>query len=279
MRNLALQDIEIGLFLEALYQGYGYDFRHYAKASLKRRILGLTSALQCGSVSELIPRLLHEEAFLNQVLGHLSVPVSDMFRDPPVFLTLRNHVLPLLATYPRFNIWQAGCATGEEVYSLAILLEEAGLLDRVQIYATDINDGALQSAEDGIFPLRSLEDYRRNYQSAGGKADLADYYTAGKDFFRMKERLRKKIVFAHHNLVSDGVFCEVQLILCRNVMIYFDNTLQKRVLALFHESLVRGGILCLGTQESIRSVEGEHLFTLLYPGSMIFQKVSHPFDG
>jgi chemotaxis protein methyltransferase CheR len=272
MEPAKIQDIEIGLFLEALFQRHGYDFRHYAKASLKRRILAMAAAARCRNVADLIPRLLHDEDYLAEALAQLSVPVTEMFRDPPVFKSLRETVLPRLATYPRFNIWQAGCATGEEVYSLAIMLEEEGLLDKAQIYATDINDSALQRAEDGIFPVRCLEEYQRNYKAAGGKTELADYYVANAGFFRIHERLRKKIVFAHHNLVSDGVFCEVQLILCRNVLIYFDNTLQKRVLELFHDSLVRGGFLCLGTRESLRTVETEQLFAAVNREAMIFHK-------
>lgn len=267
-----IQDIEIHLFLETLFQRYGYDFRNYSKASLKRRILAVASNARVNTIAELIPRLLHDEDYLLEVLAQLSVPVTEMFRDPFVFRTLREKVLPLLATYPRLNIWQAGCASGEEVYSLAIMLYEAGLLERTHIYATDINDHALQSAEDGIFPTRYLEEYQRNYKAAGGKYNLADYYVANADFFRIHEPLRTRIVFAHHNLVSDGVFCEVQLILCRNVLIYFNDTLQKHVLELFHDSLGRGGFLCLGTRESLRSVETQRLFTPISREAMIFQK-------
>lgn len=267
-----IQDIEIGLFLDALYQRYGYDFRNYARASLKRRVQAVAINANSRSIAELIPRLLRDEDYLPVVLSQLSVPVTEMFRDPAVFRALRETVLPRLATYPRFNIWQAGCATGEEVYSLAIMLEEEGLLERAQIYATDINDSALQSAEDGIFPVRTLDEYQRNYQAAGGKAKLSDYYVANSDFFRIHERLRQKIVFAHHNLVSDGVFCEVQLILCRNVLIYFNEVLQKRVLQLFHDSLVRTGMLCLGTRESLRAVEQEKWFVAVDRSAMIFHK-------
>ncbi|TAK64561.1 CheR family methyltransferase [Methylobacter sp.] len=269
MEESKIQDIEISLFLDALLQRHGYDFGNYAKASIKRRVLGLASA-QCQSVAELIPRLLHEEDYLAEVISQLSVPVSAMFRDPPVFKTLRETVLPLLKTYPRINVWQAGCATGEEVFSLVIMLEEEGLLERTQIYATDINDIVLHKAEDGIFPMRNLAEYERNYKSAGGKAMFSDYYIANDEFFRIHEHLRQKIVFAHHNLVSDGVFCEVQLILCRNVLIYFNDELQKRVLNLFHKSLVRNGFLCLGTRESLRAVEAQHIFTVHNQECMIF---------
>ncbi len=267
-----LQNIEIGLFLDALFQRHGYDFRNYAHASLKRRVLAVAAAANCPRVADLIPKVLHDEGFLLTVLTHLSVPVTEMFRDPPVFKALRETVLPLLASYSRLNIWQAGCATGEEVYSLAILLAEEGLLERTQIYATDINDEALHKAEDGIFPTRYLEEYTRNYQNAGGKATFSDYFTAGNNFLRMQPHLRQKIVFAHHNLVSDGVFCEVHLVLCRNVLIYFDNTLQGRVLQLFHQSLARGGFLCLGTRESLQAGAAASQFQAIDQGLMIFRR-------
>ena len=269
-----LENIELGLFLEAVFQCYGYDFRNYSKASIKRRVLALAGDFQCDSIAALIPRILHEEGMQDEILAHLSVPVTEMFRDPSVFKALREQVLPLLGTYPRLKIWQAGCATGEEVYSLAILLEEEGLLDRTQIYATDINDLALHQAEDGIFPISRLKEYERNYVSAGGKRLLSDYYVANAKFFRLDERLRNHIVFAHHNLVTDGVFCEVQLILCRNVLIYFDASLQSRVLSLFHDSLGRHGFLCLGTRESLRAAKTAGLFSEINRECMIFRSES-----
>ncbi len=267
-----VETIEIELFLEALFQRHGYDFRQYAKASMKRRVQALAAALQCKNIAGLIPRILHEESLLDEVLPQLSVPVTEMFRDPQVFKALREQVLPRLATYPRLKIWQAGCASGEEVYSLAILLEEEGLLEHSQIYATDINSVALRKAEDGIFPVSRLDEYERNYASAGGRLRLSDYYVANAGFFRMAERLRKRIVFAHHNLVSDGVFCEVQLVLCRNVLIYFNGQLQSRVLRLFHESLGRHGFLCLGTRESLRAATSSVLFHEVDPACMIFHR-------
>lgn len=272
MDDIELRNLEIDLLLETLYRRYGYDFRDYAKASLTRRALAATAAAGYQRVAEMIPRLLHDQDFLAQLLAQFSVPVTEMFRDPLVFKNLRENVLPRLATYPRFNIWQAGCASGEEAYSLAIMLEEEGLLERAQIYATDINDPALRRAEDGIFSMRHLEEYQRNYRAAGGKSELSDYYVASAGYFRIQEKLRRKIVFAHHNLVSDGVFCEVQLILCRNVLIYFNNVLQGHVLHLFHDSLGRGGFLCLGMRESLRSVEAKDLYQVINRESMIFQK-------
>lgn len=246
-----LEAIELDLFVRALQQGYGYDFSQYAPASLKRRVRQLVRVHGTGTISALTGRLLHEPAFLQPVLAGLSVPVSDMFRDPPVFQALRERVLPLLASYPRINIWQAGCANGQEVYSLAILLEEAGLYERSHIYATDFSSLALEHAQEGIYPAKEAQLWSRNYQAAGGLRSLADYYSARYDFIKLDQRLRRNVTFANHNLVADKVFCEAHLVLCRNVLIYFANPLQNRVLELFRDSLVRGGMLCLGLRESL----------------------------
>lgn len=246
-----LDDIEIELFVRALKLRHGYDFSQYAPASLKRRVLQLVHAQATGTVSHLITRLLHEPDFLPVVLEGLSVPVSEMFRDPDVFLALREQVFPVLASYPQINIWQAGCAHGQEVYSLAILLEEAGLYDRTQIYATDFNESALKQAQEGIYPAREAQLWSRNYLAAGGSHTLADYYSARYELIKLDQRLRRNVIFANHNLVTDEVFCEAHLVLCRNVLIYFSDPLQDRTLALFRDSLVRGGFLCLGTRESL----------------------------
>ncbi|AIF49334.1 CheR family methyltransferase [Dyella japonica] len=249
--DTSLDDIEIELFIRALKLRYGYDFTQYAPASLKRRVLQLAHAQEAATVSELTTRLLHQPDFLPVALEGLSVPVSEMFRDPDVFLALREQVLPVLASYPQINIWQAGCAHGQEVYSLAILLEEAGLYDRTQIYATDFNESALRHAQEGIYPAREAQLWSRNYLAAGGKHTLADYYSARYELIKLDQRLRRNVIFANHNLVTDEVFCEAHLVLCRNVLIYFSDPLQDRTLALFRDSLVRGGFLCLGTRESL----------------------------
>ena len=204
-----------------------------------------------GTVSELTSRLLHEPGFLDTVLEGLSVPVSEMFRDPEVFRALREQVLPVLASYPQINIWQAGCAHGQEVYSLAILLEEAGLYERTQIYATDFNESALRHAQEGIYPAKEAQLWSRNYLAAGGSYSLADYYSARYELIKLDQRLRRHVTFANHNLVTDEVFCEAHMVMCRNVLIYFSDPLQDRTLALFRDSLVRGGFLCLGTRESL----------------------------
>ncbi|SFS07542.1 chemotaxis protein methyltransferase CheR [Dyella sp. OK004] len=249
--DVALEDIEVELFVRALQLGHGYDFSQYSPASLKRRVLQLVQTQQTGTISELTARLLHEAGFLQTVLEGLSVPVSEMFRDPDVFRTLREQVFPLLASYPQINIWQAGCAHGQEVYSLAILLEEAGLYERTQIYATDFNESALRHAQEGIYPAKEAQLWSRNYLAAGGSHTLADYYSARYELIKLDQRLRRNVIFANHNLVTDEVFCEAHLVLCRNVLIYFSDPLQDRTLALFRDSLVRGGFLCLGTRESL----------------------------
>jgi chemotaxis protein methyltransferase CheR len=246
-----IEDIEVQLFVRAMQLRHGYDFSEYAPASLKRRVQQLVRTHGVASISELNSRVLHEDGFVTRVIEGLSVPVSEMFRDPPVFRALRDKVFPVLASYPEINIWQAGCAHGQEVYSLAILLEEAGLYDRSRIYATDFNDAALAIAADGIYATREARDWSRNYMEAGGSHSLSDYYSARYDFIKLDQRLRRNVTFFNHNLVTDEVFCEAHLILCRNVLIYFSNPLQDRTLGLFRDSLVRGGFLCLGTRENI----------------------------
>lgn len=246
-----IEDIEVQLFVRAMQLRHGYDFSEYAPASLKRRVQQLVRTHDTGTISELNRRLLHEDGFVARVIEGLSVPVSEMFRDPSVFRSLRDKVFPVLASYPEINIWQAGCAHGQEVYSLAILLEEAGLYERSRIYATDFNDAALAVAAEGIYATREARDWSRNYMEAGGSHSLSDYYSARYDFIKLDKRLRRNVTFFNHNLVTDEVFCEAHLILCRNVLIYFSNTLQDRTLGLFRDSLVRGGFLCLGTRENI----------------------------
>lgn len=272
MDDAEIADIEFRLFVKAMLWRHGYDFRHYAKASLKRRVQALMQAAGCSNVSQLLPRLLHEEGFLRFALSTLSVPVTEMFRDPPVFMALRREVLPLLASYPHINIWQAGCATGEESLSLAILLKEEGLLHKAQIYATDINDAALEHAGEGIYPEASVELGARNYAQAGGKAAFEDYFVSSHGFSRACNEIREKISYAHHDLVSDGVFCEVSLVVCRNVLIYFDHELQKRVMGRFVDSLARGGFLCLGTREFLHSSGAQEQFKAVDAQCRIFKK-------
>jgi chemotaxis protein methyltransferase CheR len=268
----ALEEIELDLFVRALRQRHGYDFSQYAPASLTRRVRQLVQAHGSGTISALTGRLLHEPAFVFAVLEGLSVPVSDMFRDPPVFRVLRERVLPMLASWPRINIWQAGCANGQEVWSLAILLEEEGLYERCQIHATDFNPAALQRAQEGIYPAREAQAWSRNYLEAGGRRSLADYFSARYEFIKLDQRLRRNVSFANHNLVTDKVFCEAQLVLCRNVLIYFANPLQDRVLGLFRDSLVRGGFLCLGLRESLDFAPSAADFTALDADLRIYRR-------
>jgi chemotaxis protein methyltransferase CheR len=253
--DIELENIELDLFVQALQRRHGYDFSQYAPASLKRRVRQLAHQLGQDAISALTHRMLHEPELLPQLLEGLSVPVSDMFRDPLAFRALREQVLPVLASYPQINIWQAGCAHGEEVYSLAILLEEAGLYERSQIFATDLSARALERACEGIYPVREAQQWSRNYLAAGGRRSLADYYSARYGLLKLDQRLRRNVTFAQHNLVSDKVFCEAHLVLCRNVLIYFSNPLQNHCLALFRDSLVRGGFLCLGLRESLDFAE------------------------
>lgn len=245
------EQIEIRLLIEAIYLRYNYDFRDYAGASLKRRVRQAQAQFGCATVSALQERILHDPQAFMQLLQFLTIPVSEMFRDPGYFLALRQQVVPLLHTYPSLKIWVAGCSTGEEVYSLAILLHEEGLLERSMIYATDINPHSLERAEQGIFAVEHLRSYTENYQKSGGTRAFSDYYTAAYDRALFDKSLRANVTFADHSLATDSVFAETHLVSCRNVMIYFNRELQDRALGLFHDSLCHRGFLGLGSKESI----------------------------
>ena len=245
--------IELELLLEAIYRMYGYDFSAYARASIERRVRLFLTNTPFKSVSALIPSLLHDAEFAARLIRHFSIPVTEMFRDPFVYLAVQRQILPVLRTWPHIKIWHAGCATGEEVYSLAILLKEEGLYDRATIYATDFNDDALERAQAGIYEPAKLKEATRHYQAAGGTRSFSDYYHAAYDAVVLDPALRERILFANHNLAADGVFGEMQLIFCRNVLIYFNRDLQNRVLALFADSLGNGGFLCLGTKEDLQT--------------------------
>jgi chemotaxis protein methyltransferase CheR len=246
------ETIEIELLVDAIYKKYGYDFRNYSRASLHRRIKNKLRNSGLENLSAMQHRLLYEQPFFESVLLDLTINVTEMFRDPTFYCALRKKVLPVLKTYPFFKIWHAGCSTGEEVYSMAILLKEANLLQNAMIYATDIDEKVLKTAREGIYPLERIKEYTQNYQKACGDASFSDYYTAKYTAAIMDKSLKKNIVFSQHNLVTDGVFGEMNLIICRNVIIYFDKELQNRVLKLFHDSLVRRGILCLGSKETVQ---------------------------
>lgn len=244
-------DIEIRLLVEAVFLRYGHDFRDYAPASMKRRVLQAQQRMGVASISALQERVLHDPAGFAQLLQYLTVPVSEMFRDPAYFLALRNHVVPVLRTYPSIKVWVAGCSTGEEPYSLAILLQEEGLLERTILYATDINHASLDKARAGIFSLEHMRAFTRNYQKAGGTRSFSDYYTAAYGGALFDKGLRERITFADHSLATDAVFSETQLVSCRNVLIYFNRKLQDRALGLFHESLSHRGFLGLGSKETL----------------------------
>lgn len=252
MKEEEIVELELRLLLEAIYQRYHYDFRDYALSFLRRRVGRAAGDLGCPDVSHLQARVLRDPATFSELLRYLTVQVSDMFRDPPFWAALRQEVVPLLRTWPSLKLWIAGVATGEELYSMAILLEEEGLLDRTLIYATDISREALRSSEKGIFRLDRVRGFSDNYFRAGGKRSLSDYYTAAYDSALFSRHLIEPEVFSDHDLATDSSFAETQLITCRNVLIYFKKPLQQRALGLFSESLVHGGYLCLGSKETLQ---------------------------
>ncbi len=267
------EEIEIKLLLEAVFQRYHYDFRGYAMASLKRRLKQARERFQVRSFSALQDLILHDEANFNDLLGYLTVQVSEMFRDPVYFRDLREKVVPLLKTYPSIKVWVAGCSAGEELYSLAILFREEGLASRTIFYATDINADSLQRARQGIYALDRIAGFTANYQRYGGRGSLSDYYTAAYGGARFDSSLSANVVFSDHSLVTDSVFAEVQFISCRNVLIYFDRPLQSRAIGLFKDSLARRGFLGLGSKESLRFSTHADAFEEFSLPARIYQKV------
>ncbi len=253
-------DIELGLLLEAIFLRFHYDFRAYSKVSMKRRIAAALPKLGCATISALQEKLLHEPESLGPLLNFLTGPVSDMFRDPPFFLALREQIVSELETYPSLKVWVAGCSTGEEVYSMAITLAETGLLDRTIIYATDINPDALSRAEAGVYALGRIPAFNDNYRLAGGQKSLAEYYTAAYGNAVFSRALRSRVVFSDHSLATDNVFAEVQVVSCRNVLIYFDRPLQERAFGLFAGALCRRGFLGVGARETLQFSSQAPLF-------------------
>lgn len=272
MTQQEIEEIELQLLLESIYQLYGYDFRQYARASLMRRVKLVAGNTGCKNISDLIPRVIHDQSNFLYLLHHLSITVTEMFRDPKVFLKLTETVFPLLGTHPYIKIWHAGCATGEEAYSLAILLKEAGIYDRCTIFATDFNDSALEVAKAGVYRIENMKQCLTSYRNAGGINSFSEYYTADSDSIVLNKELKKNITFANHNLVLDRVFGEMHMILCRNVLIYFNKVLQNKTLELFKESLVPGGFLCIGTKESISFSTVVEDFTAISEKEKIFRK-------
>lgn len=267
-----LIDIEIKLLMEGAYQVYGYDFRDYAEASLRRRLLQWLSGSGYATLSHAQSQLLRDRGLFDTMLRGITVNVSEMFRDPFFFKSIRELVIPYLKTYPFVKVWHAGCASGEEAYSMAILLLEEGFKGRFRIYATDINEEVIRKAQEAIYPLQEMKHFTKSYQASGGTRSFSDYYTARYDHAILTPTLRENIVFAAHNLAVDADFGEMNIILCRNVMIYFKQPLKERVLKLFDSSLASGGFLCLGTKESLDNRQISSLYEEIKPRTQIYKR-------
>ena len=267
-----LERLEMELLLEGIFRHYGYDFRSYARSSLRRRLKKRLEAEKLPTFSALQDRVLHDSVAMEGLLRDMSVNVTGMFRDPTFFLAFRQKVVPMLRTYPFVRIWHAGCASGEEVYAMAILLEEEGLYERSRLYATDMNAEALDRARTGIFPISRMREYTASYQQAGGTRSFSEYYTASYGAALFHARLRENVLFAQHNLATDTSFSEFNVILCRNVLIYFDRSLKERTLKLFHDSLSPLGFLCLGRRESLRFTNVESNFAELDAKERVFRR-------
>ena len=269
-----VNDIELDLFLQALNRRYHYDFSSYTRSSVQRRVEVARNRLGCETISEMQGRLLRQPALLHDVIDAMTVQVSDLFRDPAYYLALRQEVVPYLRTFPSLKVWVAGCANGEELYSLAILFAEEGLLDRTMFYATEINRRALSRAAAGIYETARIPQFSENYRAAGGKTSLSDHYTAAYRGAAFHRHLRQRTLFSEHDLATDQVFSEMHLISCRNVMIYFDETLQNRVLGLFAQSLVRGGFIGLGAHETLRFSDKKSAFSTFNERERIWRRTN-----
>lgn len=269
---LEIQNIELDLLVDAMYQRYGYDYKHYLKSHIKRRVLFHMESEGLDTISELTGRILYDHDAFEQLLRDLSINVTEMFRFPPFFEDIRKQVIPMLKTYPSINVWHAGCSTGEEVISMAIILEEEGLLERSRIYATDIDKKVLDKASKGIYPISEIKKWTKNYQDAGGKRSFSDYYTAKYDSVLFNRNLYESIVFLEHNLTQDQSFIGANLILCRNVMIYFDKELKDKVLRVLDDSLLPGGVLGIGSKESLKFTEVHSDFEILSQRSRLYNK-------
>lgn len=264
---------DIRLLLETVLERSGHDFRDYAMSSVRRRVARVVEETGAGNIAGLHQKVRGDDDALLQLVSTLTIHTTAMFRDPEFFLLLRENVVPILRTYPFLRLWVAGCSTGEEVYSLAILLHEEGIADRCRIYATDLSERILERARNGVFPIHVMKDYSANYQRSGGKASLSDYYTADSDWVVFRRHLRENVVFGTHNLVSDSSFNEFHLILCRNVLIYFRRELQERVHQLFHDSLITFGFLGLGRSETVRFTTLNDSYVSVDGHQKLFRKV------
>ena len=268
----SVEDIEVSLFIEAVYKRYGYDFRDYSRSHMKRRIVHRMKKDGHKSISLMQHHVLHDSDYFTDVLPEFSVNVSEMFRDPDFFGYFRKEVIPYLATFPKLKIWHAGCASGEEVYSMAIILKEEGLYDRVTIYATDFNDNILEAAREGVFSHKAMREFTANYIASGGKGAFSDYYTAKQNTAILDPSLKENISFLNHNLVTDSAFGQMDLILCRNVLIYFNRNLQDRVYHLFMDSLKPFGTICLGMKETMEYSSVSSNVTVLEPDLKVYRK-------
>lgn len=266
------EDIEIRLLLEAVFRKYHYDFRGYAMASVKRRLIQARDHFKCATFSALQDMILHDPGMMTAMLPYLTVQVSELFRDPLYFKAIREKVVPHLKTYPSLKVWIAGCSTGEELYSFAILFREEGLFDRTLFYATDINHDALKKAEAGVYSLDRIKLFTENHRLSGGRGSLSDYYNAAYGAASFDKTLRKNVVFSDHSLATDAVFAETQLVSCRNVLIYFDRELQDRAITLFKGSLARKGFLGLGSKETLRFSSSADAFSDFEHTERIYQK-------
>lgn len=267
-----LNEEDLDVLIAEVAERYGYDFNNYARASLRRRVNRLLIIDRFPSFAELLYKIKNDASYLPHLVQELTVNVTEMFRDPATFKTLREQVLPILATHPFIRIWHAGCSSGEEVYSMAILLQEANLLHKSLLYATDLNPAVIENIRKGIFPLNLMKEYSENYIEAGGRNDFSNYYTAKYNWAKFDESLKAKMIVATHNLVSDRSFNEFQLILCRNVLIYFDKVLQDKVLGLFDDSLDQLGFLVLGSKENLRFSPIAKKYTQLTNREKIWRK-------
>jgi chemotaxis protein methyltransferase CheR len=265
--------IEIGLLLEGIYQQYGYDFRNYTLSSIRRRIWHRIQTDGLTTISSLQEKVLHDQRMMEKLFHDFSINVTEMFRDPEFFLTFRKKVIPLIKNYPYVRIWHAGCASGEEVFSMAILLHEEGIYHKTRIYATDMNENILQRAKKGVIPLRYMQAYTNNYVRSGGTSAFSEYYTAKDNHVCLNPFLIKNIVFAQHNLVTDGSFNEFHVIICRNVMIYFNRSLQERVYQLFYDSLSTPGFLGLGSKEAIQFTTQANRYEEVTSNEKIYRKM------
>jgi len=273
IRSSELSDTHVDTFLNAIYELYGYDYREYSKPSIKRRIVNRMNQEGYTKLSDMLSYLVNHPNFMDTLVLDFSINVTEMFRDPFVFSYIQDEVFPFLETYPFIRIWVAGCSSGEEVYSLAIALHEWGIYDRVQIYATDINEKILEQAILASYPIENKKKYETNYISFGGKSSFSDYVHIDGLTFSVKEFLKKRIMFSTHNLVTDGTFNEMHLILCRNVMIYFNQTLKQRVFNLFSDSMVEQGYLCIGTKETIEFFNEKQKFESMNERARLYRKV------